>query len=139
MSFVDIAAKLETLLATISDLQLVIDYEASGLEGYPIAQIIASGNDSEITSTNSVTRTYNFTVRIIQEITSGGEEEAERIMREVVDQVIDTIDTDRTLGISNASSVQGTSSSWDRDDGAAGVYRFADVAVSVKIQVDLPI
>lgn len=135
-NFTSLSSSLATLLGTISEIEVVYEYEANAADAYPAAMIIATGNDAEYASTNSNDRWFNFTVRIIQEIPQQGSAEAERILKAAVDNTITAIDNDFSLG-GSVQMVEAVTSSWGRDDREAGIIRFADLLVRVMIQVDL--
>ena len=68
---------------------------SSKITQYPSIQVTAAGNqESYFADTNRVGRTYNFNVDIYQERFEQGEEEAERILRTIVDDLISIFDAD---------------------------------------------
>ena len=76
----------------------VLDH-ATTITKYPCIQVTAAGNqESLFADTNRVSRAYNFNIDIYQERFEQGEENAERILRTIVDDLISIFDADVYLG-----------------------------------------
>lgn len=100
MSYSTLSGYIKTLLQGVSGVLYVYDYEKPELVGYPCITVTATSSDVEDVDTANNFRNYTFTVRVYQEITKDGRgaDNGERIMRTIVDSVIDKFDKDITLG-----------------------------------------
>lgn len=100
MSLVTISQKIAEKLGDVQGIKAVYEYESANPSGqYPLATVTPNNFDGEYASTAHNRRSYFFNVRIYQERTETGfgSEKAERVMREVVDEVMDAFDMDTTL------------------------------------------
>lgn len=95
MTYVDVGAAIETVLGTISELNIVYEYEAKQLKKYPAATVSASSHTDVFNDTASNLRTFVFTIRLYYRTDT--DEDAESILRELTDRVIVAIETDTTL------------------------------------------
>lgn len=91
-----IVAKVKT--STLIDSTSVYDHAAT-ITKYPCVQVTVAGNqESYFADTNRTGRVYNFNVDIYQERFEQGEDNAERILRTLVDDLITIFDGDTYLG-----------------------------------------
>lgn len=80
------------------DSTAVFDYAKSQITEYPAITVTASDNaNPSFADTVRNRRSYVFSVKIYQEMTEKSEQDAERILRTLVDDVIDLFDTDRYI------------------------------------------
>lgn len=105
MSLVSIHNAIKTKLEGLIDgtLKEVIGYKINPLEyefrGFPVAEVIESGNEADYLTTKENIRVYPFEIYIYQEVEeAGGMEEAYKRLREVVDTILDAFDNDQDLG-----------------------------------------
>lgn len=100
MSLVNISAKILQKLNDTQSIKVAYEYESANPDGkYPLATVTPASFEGEFASSAHNRRAYLFNVRIYQERTENafGAAKAERVMREVVDEVITAFDSDTTL------------------------------------------
>lgn len=126
-----IVAKVQTS-AFVAD-EHVYDYAKSGMDGYPTVTVTPFENpDAIFADTDRNRRTYNFAVRCYQERTESSEEESERLMRQLVDDLIQRFDADIYLN----TALQGRGfampipSRWSFVQGEQVKTRLAEIIVS---------
>lgn len=91
-----LSAAIVAMIKTSSEVEdaAVLDHAAK-ITQYPTIQVTAAGNqESYFADTSRVGRTYNFNVDIFQERFEQGEDNAERILRTIVDDLISIFDAD---------------------------------------------
>lgn len=142
-----ILQKLKTLITATNNFTQVETYEIEQFSGSPVAIIVPSANENDYHSTNENVRVYAFTIVLYvnRSVTSAGkkvEVEADRIMRNLIDSVIDTLDKNYLLsGVVNPPgytfiNMFALPSSWGysgRDD----EYRAATINVKCRVIVDI--
>lgn len=141
--FDKISNGIKTVLSEIEDVQIVYDFEASNLEGFPAITITPSSNESAFATSTENRRAYGFLIRIYNERGSGNsnEETSERTMRQLVDQVLDALDKRyRTLDVAAETGYEflfmhAAPSRWAYADGAVKL-RVAEVEVRVDYDID---
>lgn len=79
------------------DSAYVYEYAKNNINGYPAVTITPSDGDGDFADTRRNKRTYTFSVRVHQERTKAGDEKSERIMREIVDDLIELFDANYYL------------------------------------------
>lgn len=96
---VDISAKIVTELSDITGLHSVYAYEpALSDDGkYPFATVTIDSVDGQFGDTQRNVRTYKFVVRVYQERTKVGNSKAERLIREIADEILTLFDNNTTL------------------------------------------
>ncbi len=102
----ELSAAVVAIVRTSSeiDAEQVFDYAKTKMDHYPCATVTPSENtEPYFADTIRNGRTYNFAIRIYQERLEQGEEQSERIMRTIVDDLISKFDGDPYLG----STLQG--------------------------------
>lgn len=138
----EINQQLKSILESNTKIQEVYDYEKERFEGDPVATITASENDGDYATTIDNRRIYAFTVRLYVNRTNRNDNMAERIMRELVDTVIDDIDKNYTLtGISNPTGktllfVEAVPSRWGYVESDI-VMRIAEITIKAHVNVDV--
>jgi len=140
--WVELNQKIKEILIANTALADVYDHEAEEMKGDPVALITASGNESDYYTTTENARIYAFNIRLLVDRTARDDHEAERVLRELVDTVIDDFDKNYTLtGITNQTgktfmNLEALPSDWGYIEGQV-VYRFADITVRCKVLVDV--
>lgn len=138
--FSTIKAGIKAILQADTDLAngAVYDYEPtmSEVEKDPFAIVTASDNQSEYESTSENMRTYGFVIRILVERNSRGGSNAETLLTNIVDRIVNAIDVNYTLGVSGVILTKATPSSWsyvisDKQ------YRVAEIRLSTMVSVDV--
>ena len=97
----ELSAAIKTVVQTSSEVDStqVFDYAKSKMEHYPCITITPLENtENFFADTSRNQRSYNFAIRIYQERMEQGEEDSERIMRTIVDDLISKFDADIYLG-----------------------------------------
>lgn len=100
MSTVAVKQAIVTKLSAMQNLKAVYNYEATNVSGfYPFATVTLAGGTGEFASTAHNLRTRNFTIRVYQEKmeTGQGDQNAESIIANVVDEMETAFDADTTL------------------------------------------
>jgi len=132
MSFVSIIAQIETILSGISDIQDVHNFDKGKFDGYPAAVIFSTENTSDFETTTQNRREFVFTIRIHYPMKVAGDDshkKADRILREVVDQVIDEFDKKFTLN-GAVNFCFATPSVWGYQTREASALRVAEIRLS---------
>jgi hypothetical protein len=136
---------LVTILKANTKIQEVHDYEIEGFKGQPAVVIVPSSNESSYESTNDNERIYAFNLFIFVSRTkySGNpKSEADRVMRGLIDTILDDIDKNWTLDTVvqptgyTFLNIFATPSSW----GYANMedeYRTATIEVKCRVSVDV--
>lgn len=94
-----------TLKGTNKPFVSVYDYHTLENEGYPYLCFEPVDFTAEILDNCTNLRTYAFNVIIFQEITNNGRQEAKEIITKSMDDVINLLDKNYTLGLSNVKMV----------------------------------
>lgn len=96
--------QLKTKLEAITGIQNIYDFAWVDFDGFPAATITPSGFESNYETTTENQRKYIFTVRLFHKVSIIDKptikekiQEGFRIMRTLVDQVVDGFDKDETL------------------------------------------
>lgn len=128
--FVDLSQAIATKLNSVSGLNGVYAYEpATPTDGkYPFATITPSGFQAEFGDTIRNIRNYSYSIRLYQERKNFGNEKAERVMREIVDEIVTAFDADTTLS-GMCKMVRPLSGDFEYIDREIGDTRFADITV----------
>lgn len=93
----DISAAIVAMIKTSDNVKsaAVYDYAKSGMEHYPTITVTPYENiDPSFADTVRNRREYVFAIRVYQERLEQGEEDSERIMRTLVDDLISIFDAD---------------------------------------------
>lgn len=137
---------IKSILEANTYLTKVYDFEASELEGTPIATLTPSSNENAYHSTTENRRRYVFVIRLFVKRLSGesNENTTEKAMRELVDSVIDDFDKNHRLTglvVNDGYSylyMRATPSRWGYV-GRENEYRVAEIELSVDYDVDVNI
>lgn len=94
-----IQSEIVTVLQGISNIQEVHNYEKSSFRGFPACTVTPSDKESDFEATQERERVYAYRVRLYMEfgsdqhpVTGEGTKEADRILRDTVDAVVDEFD-----------------------------------------------
>ena len=137
-NFQDISASIVTKLGGISGLNGVYDYEipepTSGK--YPFATVTPKAIDGLPGDLNRNIRTYSFSVRVYQERTAigAGNSKAERLIREMTDEITTAFDADITLSgrVLYVKPIKGDFSYVDREIGDTRIAEFTIETVNAQ-------
>jgi len=132
MSFVSIIAAIKSILQGITDIQEVWDYDKGTFTGYPAVVVYPSENRNDFETTSQNRRQYVFTVRVHIPMEATGatdHEKADRVMREVLDLIIDAFDKKYTLNGAVQLSFA-TPSVWGYQTRESGVIRVAEIKLT---------
>lgn len=128
--FVNISSAIATKLRGVSGLRDVYEFEPDKpTDGrYPFATVTPQSFTGEFGDTIRNLRTYSIAVRVYQERVeaSFGNEKAERLMREVADEIMTAFDADTTLSgmVKYIRPAYGDLSYVDREIGDTRVAEF---------------
>ena len=142
--------KIFAILSANTLIQEVYNYEAIQFEGDPVAVLSPSGNEGDYSTTSMNERRYAFTIRLFVSRTAredknaglSGAKEADRVLVNLVDSVIDDFDKDYTFsGLTVPTgycmiNVFATPSSWGYA-GAEDEYRVAEIVITCRVGVDV--
>jgi hypothetical protein len=140
--WVELNEKITDILEANTAIADVYDHEAEEFKGDPVALVTASGNESDYLTTTENARIYAFNIRLMVDRTARDDHEAERVLRELVDTVVDDFDKNYTLsGIVNPTgktfmNLEALPSEWGYIEGQV-IYRFADITLKCKVLVDV--
>lgn len=95
MGYVSIGNKLKDLLDTLTDLKAVYNYDPNELGIYPSATIEALAHQNTAYDTAANNRTYTFVIRLFYR--TDEDADAESILRDLADQVIDVLEQNVTV------------------------------------------
>ena len=138
-NFASIKTKVVTILEALTNLDSgsVFGYEpeVGEVDQDPFAVVVASGNENDFASSSENKRSYGFSIRLYVERKSRGLENAETLLQTMVDNLINALDQDYTLGgevlISKAAP-----SSWGYILGDKE-YRTAEIIVTAEDWYDV--
>ena len=137
--------KLKTILEANTLIQAVYPFERADSEATPFVTITPSANENDYKSTTENRRTYAFLIRLFVE--RGGQslvENCESTMRELVDSVLNNLDSNYLLdGLETQSGytflwMSAAPSTWGYV-GREMEYRVAEITVLCHFDVDVNI
>lgn len=141
--------KLKAMIAANTNLQEVYDYEVEEFGGDPCATLVPSSNESDYRTTSSNRRVYAFNLTLW--VKRGGQyrndSQAENVLTDLVDQVLDYFDKYYTLGGASAGTltlptgytvimVEATPSQWVYSNRET-LYRGAEIKIRVHVDVNV--
>lgn len=141
--------KIKAMLEANDLIQRVFEYETAEFNDDPVATIVASSNESDYRTTVANRRVYAFTVRLW--VKRGGvrsEQQAENVLYELVDSVLDDFDRYYTLGTGSPGNalqlktgytmikVEALPSAWFYTNRET-LYRGAEISVRCVMDVDV--
>lgn len=142
--FEEILYKLKSILQSNVLIEDTYDYEEIQTDSDPFAVIVPSGNDSDYLTTQENIRIYAFKVMIFVSRKIRSKKDADKVMRNLVDSVINDFDKDYTLETAGVPTKAGNTflqvfaapSAWGyalpEDD-----YRVATINLTALVSVDL--
>ena len=136
---VDISNAIKTKLDSVSSLKSVYEYEPDKpTDGqYPFASVTPANFVAEFADNYRNLRTISYTVRVFQERTERGfgNQKAERVLREVVDEILTAFDNDTTLsGI--VKWIKPASGDLRYDNREVGDTRVCEIILEANVVVD---
>lgn len=143
--FTTLLEKIVSILEANTLIQEVHNFEKQKFDGDPVAVVSPSGNESDYNTINANERIYSFAVRLFVSRTArsgDGDKEADRVLRKLVDSVVDDIDKDFIFeGLTVPTgycmiNVFATPSQWGYS-GAEDEYRVAEIIVRCRVNVDV--
>ena len=142
--FEEIISKLKEILDNNNLIQHVQDFEDIVADSDPFVTIVPSGNTSAYETTEENVRVYAFKVMVFVSRTDRSKGDADRVLRGLVDSIIDDYDKDYTLETIGVPSKTGYTflqvfaapSAWGyalpEDE-----YRIATIDLTALVSVDL--
>ena len=125
------------ILTECNTIQDVADYDKVVFKGFPAVTVTSTDNENEFWSVGQNQRAFNFDIDVYQQISKSTQsvddnarQSAERIMGNVVSDIIDAFDTYVTFG-GNADFLRAAPSSWDFMESSEGFYRHAKIKLQV--------
>lgn len=138
-----LSTKLMSILADNTLLQKSYNYEKQKPDGIPFATLTPSSNESEYDTTTENQRVYAFTLRLYNERSGQIKpENAETVMRELVDSVLNDLDKNWQLsGLESETGytfllMEAAPSSWGYIEEPAQ-YRVAEIVVRCRFSIDI--
>jgi len=129
-----IMQRISTEVSTVQD---VSDYEKIVFKGFPAVTVTTTDNENEFWSVAQNQRAFNFDIDVYiqiskstQSVDDNARQSAERIMGNVVSDIIDAFDTFIEFG-GNADFLRAAPSNWDYVESAEGFYRHAKIKLQV--------
>jgi len=130
-----------TIMARISSqvdtCQDVSDYDKVVFSGFPAVTVTCTDNENEFWSVAENQRAFNFDIDIFQQISKSTQtvddnarQSAERIMGNVVSDILDAFDGYVTFG-GVADFLRAAPSTWDYLESAEGFYRHAKIKLQI--------
>jgi len=129
----------------VTTVQDVADYEKTGFRGFPAVTVICSGNENDYESTSENMRAFTFIIRVYEQlgnvpsldaISDNAKERAERILGNVVSEIIDTFDKFYGFG-GEADYTLATPSRWGYAELPEGWCRTAEIRIEVRKSFDV--
>lgn len=143
--FTELLNKIVQILEANSLIQEVFNFEKQKFDGDPVAIVSPSGNESDYSTTNQNERIYSYSIKLFVSRTAregDSDKEADRVLRNLVDSVIDDIDKDYTFsGLVVPTgycmiNVFAIPSQWGYA-GAEDEYRVAEIVIRCRVSVDV--
>lgn len=140
--------KIVQMVTSITKIAEVYNFESSVFRGDPTATITCSGNTGDYRTTSENIRTYAYTIRLWVEQNKRTDQQAEAVLADLQDDVLNMFDKYYTLGAGSPGTpllpptgytmirVQATPAAWFWVD-RGGAYRMAEVTVRCEIDVDV--
>lgn len=136
---VDISAAIKTKLDSIAGLKSVYEYEPDKpTDGkYPFATVTPVNFEGEFADTVRNSRVIGYSVKVYQERTERGfgNQKAERVLREVVDEIFTAFDNDTTLS-GTVKWVKPASGDLTYTERETGDTRVCDILLEANVVVD---
>lgn len=135
-----IKASLKSKVQSCSTVQVVYGYEEVNPSGFPAAIIKAADMQGEFASNAENSRVYAYNVYILFPIgqdfippaNKNRLEYAEDVISEVIDEIINAIDTDFELDGTPTLYTEATDASWGEYEYSGGVAKAAQITIKVR-------
>lgn len=121
----------------VTTVQDVADYDKIVFSGFPAVTVTSTSNDNEFWSVGENQRAFNFDIDIYQQISKSTQlvddnarQSAERIMGNVVSEMLDAFDSFITFG-GAADFLRAAPSDWDYMESSEGYMRHAKIKLQV--------
>jgi len=121
----------------VTTVQDVANYDKIVFSGFPAVTVTTADNDNDFWSVGENQRAFNFNIDIYQQISKGTQtvddnarQSAERIMGNVVSEMIDTFDDFIEFG-GTADFLRAAPSTWDYMESSEGYMRHARIILQV--------
>jgi len=121
----------------VTTVQDVSDYDKIIFSGFPAVTVTTADNENEFWSVGENQRAFNFDIDIYvqiskstQSVDDNARQSAERIMGNVVSEMIDTFDSYVTFG-GAADFLRAAPSAWDYMESSEGFMRHANIKLQV--------
>ena len=102
-TYANIGTQIESIINTnITNVNYVYNYVETNPGGYPSISIEAFDGNGEFLNTGQNRRSFMFRIICSQERVKVGPSEAERILRNLVDQILATFDDRANLNLNNS-------------------------------------
>lgn len=102
-TYVNVGAQIEAIIrANITNVNFIYNYVETNPAGYPAISIEAYDGNGEFADTSRNRRSYMFRIICSQERLNVGAQNAENVMRALVDQVIGVFDDRTNLNLNNS-------------------------------------
>lgn len=143
--FTTLLNKIVEILQANDLIQEAYNFEAQKFDGDPVAMVTPSGNESDYSTTNLNERIYAYSLKLFVSRTArqgDSDKEADRVLRNLVDSVLDDIDKDFIFsGLVVPTgycmiNVFAIPSQWGYA-GAEDEYRVAEIVVRCRVSVDV--
>lgn len=128
---------IQRISSEVTTVQDVSDYDKMVFSGFPAVTVTTADNENEFWSTGENQRAFNFDVDIFiqlskstQTVDDNARQSAERIMGNVVSDIIDAFDTYTSFG-GAANFLRAAPSTWDYVESSEGFMRHAKIKLQV--------
>lgn len=130
--FKDIRQKImDVLEADASKIEAVYRSDKSEFSGYPAATVSPSDNPGDYSDQAMDKNTITFLVRVFQEIPQSGQEDAELVLEDAVEEVI-TIFQNRDVLSPACDWVEPVASTWGYLDRETGPIRVVELRIKCR-------
>ena len=134
--------KIVSILEANDLIQETFSYEVELFKGTPSAVVIPSSNEGDYDTTQENIRIYAYSIKLFVNRDKNSKTDADRILRNLVDSVIDDFDKDYTFtGIENPTGYTfintfATPSLWGYS-GREDEFRVCEINIRCRVSVDL--
>lgn len=127
--FKEIRLAIQSVLLTSTKVQKVYLTDRTRFEGFPVAVITPSENETDYGSTCKDRRVFVFKVKVYYPITSEDKQEVEELaFQDVVDELI-VLFNKRALLDPVVDWVEPIPSAWSYEERGEGLYRMAEIGL----------
>lgn len=137
-----IIEKLAEILKDNNKITATYTYEPEGFQESPAAVVTPSTNEGDYATTETNTRIYAFSLKLFVNRTKNENNKADRILRDLVDSVLDDFDKNYLLsGVEEPTgytfiNLFALPSSWGYA-GREDEYRVAEISIRCRVVVDV--